>query len=354
MDGRFLDEHGLPDGNLYKMESGTGGGESNNQGPTQPSDSSDLVSFVNGYSGSPTESWWRSNLDLQGYYGFRAISEAIHNGDIGYGKNYFYYHDPDTNRWSVFPWDLDLTWAETMYGNGNDPLKARLLYTNKNYSGTHEPFITEYRNRLREIMDLLFNSEQVGRMIDEYAGLVNSPDPGASMVDADRAMWDYNPILSSSYVNSSKAGVGRFYQSAATKDFPGMAQQMKDYVAYVYTHTRNWYERSLERPQPDEPGRRRPDSRQAHDHLRGTGRLPGGPPELPQLGLQRRRLLRRDEMAYRGDLQTNGTALRSEQPEEVRDAGRVGESGDSRRSPAISGFRPPPSSPATCIACAAA
>ncbi|MCX5643192.1 MAG: lamin tail domain-containing protein [Phycisphaerae bacterium] len=236
-DGRFLDQHGLPDGNLYKME---GGGQLNNQGPTQPTNGSDLNSFTSGYSSNPTESWWRSNLDVQEYYAFRAITEGIHNGDIGYGKNYFYYHNPQTNQWSIVPWDLDLTWAETMYGNGNDPLKARLLYTDSRYSGMREPFNLEYRNRLREIMDLLYNSEQVGQMIDEYAALVNSPNPGASMVDADRAMWDYNPILTSSYVNSSKAGWGRFYQAVATRDFPGMAQQMKDYVTFVYTHTRNW------------------------------------------------------------------------------------------------------------------
>ncbi|MCU0917593.1 MAG: CotH kinase family protein [Planctomycetes bacterium] len=237
MDGRFLDQHDLPDGNLYKME---GGGESNNQGPTQPANRSDLNSFLSGYSSSPTETWWRNNLDLQEYYAFQAITEGIHNGDIGYGKNYFYYHNPATNRWSILPWDLDLTWAENMYGNGNDPLKARLLYTNKNYAGTREPFITEYRNRLREIMDLLYNPEQVGSMIDEYAAFVDRPSPGASMVDADRALWDYNPILGSSYVNFGKAGHGRFYQAAATRDFQGMAQKMKDYVSFVYTSNRNW------------------------------------------------------------------------------------------------------------------
>jgi hypothetical protein len=240
MDGRFLDQHGLPDGNLYKMESGPGGGQSNNQGPTQPTNNSDLIAFVNGYSGNPSQTWWRGNFNVEEYYGHRAIIEAIHHGDVGYGKNYFFYHNPETNQWSMFPWDLDLTWAENMYGNGNEPLKGRLLYTNKNYSGTREPFITEYRNRLREIMDLLYNPEQVGQMIDEYAGLVDSPNPGASIAGADRAMWDYNPILTSSYVNSGKAGWGRFYQAGVTKDFPGMAQLMKNYVTFVYTHTRNW------------------------------------------------------------------------------------------------------------------
>ena len=35
-----------------------------------------------------------------------------------------------------------------------------------------------------------------------------------SFVDADRAMWDYNPILTSGYVNSSKAGHGRLLRRA--------------------------------------------------------------------------------------------------------------------------------------------
>ncbi len=237
VDGRFLDQHGLPDGNLYKME---GGGELNNQGPDQPSNGSDLSSFVSGYSSSPTEAWWRANFDLSGYYSFRAITEAIHNGDIGYGKNYFYYHNPETSQWSILAWDLDLTWAENMFGNGDDPFKARVLFTNRNYSADREPFNMEFRNRLQEIMDLLFNTDQTGQMIDEYSALVDSPASGASMVDADRAMWDYNPILVSSYVNPGKAGQGRFYQVASTKSFRGMGQLMKNYIRYVYDNTRNW------------------------------------------------------------------------------------------------------------------
>lgn len=238
LDGRFLDQHGLPDGNLYKMEGGTG--ELNNQGPNHPSDKSDLNSFMSGYNSNPTVQWWRDNFDLEGYYAFRVITEGIHNGDIGYGKNYFYYHNPQTNKWSILPWDLDLTWAETMYGNGNEPFKTRILYSNKNYANPRQPFYVEYQSALRHIMDLLFNSEQVGQLIDEYVAFVDRPHPGASMVDADRAMWDYNPILASSYVNPSKAGQGRFYEAAKTKDFRGMAQKMKDYVVYVYDNKRNW------------------------------------------------------------------------------------------------------------------
>ena len=51
-DGRFLDEHDLPDGNFYKMEGGSG--ELNNLGPLGPTDKSDLNSFLNTYRSTTT------------------------------------------------------------------------------------------------------------------------------------------------------------------------------------------------------------------------------------------------------------------------------------------------------------
>ena len=104
------------------MENGTGvggiGGESNNQGATQPvADSSDLVAFKTTYqSGPQTADWWRQNFNLDSYYNYRAIVEAIHHYDIAGGKNYFYYHNPVTNQWETLPWDIDLTWANNMFG----------------------------------------------------------------------------------------------------------------------------------------------------------------------------------------------------------------------------------------------
>jgi len=219
MDGRFLDEHDLPDGNLYKMEGGTG--TLNNQGPDHPTDRSDLDAFKSTYESNPNEQWWRDNLNLDDYYGYRAIVEGIHHYDILAGKNYFYYNNPETNRWEVLPWDLDLTWANNMYGNGNEPFKSRVLAI--------DTLAQEYRNRMREIRDLLYNPEQTGMLIDEYASVVYTPG-APSLVDADRAMWDYSPIMTSGLVNSSKAGAGKFYESSPTGDFPGMMQLMKDYV----------------------------------------------------------------------------------------------------------------------------
>ncbi len=225
-DGRFLDEHGLPDGNFYKMDGGFG--TLNNQGPTAVSDRSDLSKFMSTYQGSPSESWWRTNFDLGRYYDYRTIVEAIHHYDIdeGAGKNYMYYLNPVTGLWSEHPWDLDLTWADNMYGGGGSPFKNRVL--------PQPAFALEYRNRIREIRDLLFNSEQTGLLIDEYAAIIHDPKGGLSFTDADRAQWDYNPIMASGYVNSSKSGQGRYYQwpfePTVTKSFVGTIQLMKNYV----------------------------------------------------------------------------------------------------------------------------
>jgi len=167
--------------------------------------------------------WWRANVDLTRYYGYRAIVECVHHYDIGQGKNYFFYHNLKAQRWQVIPWDVDLTWADHMYGNGAEPFyQAGLLQT--------DPFKAEYLRRLAEIRDLLFNPEQTGALINEYAAIISNLKGGLGMVDADRAKWDYHPIMSSEFVEKGKADPGRYYESAPTRNFAGMLKLMKQYV----------------------------------------------------------------------------------------------------------------------------
>jgi len=217
-DGRFLKAHGLPDGNLFKMGGGTG--ELNHHGADQPADRSDLDAFINAYNNAEhDDAWWREHLDLPSYYSYRSILECIHQYDIADGKNYDYYHNPETGKWQVIPWDLDLTWGDHMYGNGDEPFNRRVL--------THPAFRIEYQNRLREIRDLLFNPDQAGQLIDEYAAvLLDANGKGPSIAEADRRKWDYHPALAM----GGQAGHGRFYQSSPSGDFAGMVRQMKEYV----------------------------------------------------------------------------------------------------------------------------
>ena len=67
-----------------------------------------------------------------------------------------------------------------MHGTGQEPFwRAGVL--------RRPQFNLEYQNRLREIRDLLFNPEQGGALIDEYAAVISDLGGGPSFVDADRA-----------------------------------------------------------------------------------------------------------------------------------------------------------------------
>ena len=239
-DGQFLDEHDLPDGNFYKIE-GNNPESTTNQGPYQVDDRSDGKSFIREFRGGkrPTVEWWKDNLNLEKYYTYQTISHAIHHYDTAFGKNFFYYNNPETGLWEIHPWDLDLTWADNMYGNENHEFNVKVAKNNDFNDYTLQANIDlknrlnrDYQNSAREILDLLFNQEQTGMLIDEMASFVYQPGE-QSFVDADRAMWDYNPVnaQNSKYSNSSKnASRWKYYQKASSKDYPGMIKILKDYV----------------------------------------------------------------------------------------------------------------------------
>ncbi|MDG2122208.1 MAG: lamin tail domain-containing protein, partial [Verrucomicrobiales bacterium] len=226
LDGQFLDEHDLPDGNFYKMEGGSG--ELNNQGAGQPSNKADLNAFLTYKQNNKDAQWWRDNLVLDDYYSFRAVATAIHDYDIHASKNYFFYHrpvdplDPHSDKWQAINWDLDLTWTTTYGGGGiRGPLSEFVL--------SIPELATGYRNRMREFLDLAFNADQTGKILEECARIIHTPGE-ISFVDADRDMWDRNPILVSPYINSSKAGHNKYWEAAAQRNFASMVQHVKNYI----------------------------------------------------------------------------------------------------------------------------
>jgi hypothetical protein len=221
MDDAFLKEHELPSGNLYKLEFGQPDLHSKSKYATPNID--DVRQFMAAHRTPQNESWWRTNVDLPRYFSYRSVVECIHHYDIGSGKNYFYYHNPQSGRWSMLPWDVDLKWGDHMYGSGAEPFYRLGI-------SMRPPFNIEYLNRLREIRDLLYNPEQMSALIAEYAAIISDPKGGPSFVDADRAKWDYHPIFASRFVVPYKTRPGQFYESSATHDFRGMLQLMKNYV----------------------------------------------------------------------------------------------------------------------------
>jgi hypothetical protein len=91
----------------------------------------------------------------------------------------------------------------------------------------------QYQERLAELRDLLFNPEQTGWLIDEYAAMISDPGGRPSIVDADRAKWDYNPIEEFSQVLPMKAGVGQFYFGRFGSKAPNSTVTFVDWAAGI-------------------------------------------------------------------------------------------------------------------------
>lgn len=232
-DGRFLDARDLPDGNLYKMYFACTGsmGNKNNQGPTQVTDHSDVIAFCNAYQRYPSDrEWWARYTNLDVYYSYRTICDAVHHYDLTDRWNCLYYAHPETGQWWMIPWDFDHSWDTDIYTDDSEYWKqvlARRFFQGHSVGtpNTYHEFpdcIIAFQNRVRELTDLLLNADQCGQIIDECAAVISDPAGGPSFVQADRAMWDYHPRTASR---------GTFYESSPTGDFGGMVQRMKEFIS---------------------------------------------------------------------------------------------------------------------------
>lgn len=185
-DKDFLQTHNLPNGNIYAYKPP----KLRNQHPDSSLfglANSPYVEWDKNCEQPNTEAWWRAHLDLPAYFGFLATQEIIANRETGYRKQHWWmeYHNPKANNWVIFPWDMDVTWTQT---TGNCTISGAI----RKAAFSHNSIQIEYINHLRGVLDLLFNSEQMGLMIDEYARFIYQPKNKYSMVDLDRMRWGHN------------------------------------------------------------------------------------------------------------------------------------------------------------------
>ncbi len=230
-DSRFLDERGLPDGNVYKIEGSNG--DKRNQGSTQSITPSDWNSFRNDYNRSQSLKWWRDNLHLPTYYTFRCVNRIISNVDIREGWNKVFYHHPD-EHWYPAPWDLDMLIIPETHWQGAINVERCL--------SRHPILKIEFKNRARELLDLLLDDAsqtggQIGQLIDEHARFINPPGEPLTFVDVDQFMWNYHPRTASShrgqfYVSpkSQNNRGGTWTRRLNSKDHEGMMQHMLDFM----------------------------------------------------------------------------------------------------------------------------
>ncbi len=182
-DDNLLKTHAHPlTGNFYKIDTGSLNGKWEKEvNDIPPLDDEEIEAFWDGYHSAPTVEWWRGNFNIGSWYSYHAIIDAIHHTDVGAGKNYYYYRNPETNIWEVFPWDLDLTF-DVPYGGGQGPFVSRVL-------GSYpDVFGVEYKNRLREILELIYTPEHIFPIVDEWRDLI------IEMAEADRDRWDQMPL----------------------------------------------------------------------------------------------------------------------------------------------------------------
>jgi hypothetical protein len=243
-DGSFLNDRNLPDGNVYKIEGGSG--DKKEQGASQPKNSSDWSSFYSFSNSTQNAAAWEAAMDMPNYYSFRAVNRINGNVDLRTGYNHYFYHHPD-DYWVVMPWDLDMMWISETHQGGT--IRQRNSLNNSAIS-------LEFRNRCREMLDLMCQDDgatggQIGQLIDEYAQMVNPTGQALTWADIDANMWNYHPRTRGNsnshsgqtnhkgnfyYTPYQDSRIGGSYTRILTSsDFEGFVQFLIDYTTDTYS-----------------------------------------------------------------------------------------------------------------------
>ncbi len=224
MDGALLRERGLPDGNIYSMQSGR---KHLARGAAQ--DGSDWNTFLKGVRNEQPEAWWRTNLDLPSYYSFHSINRVIGNVDLRPDGNHGYYRRPD-GRWAPFPWDHDMMLVPRTHQPGHiDAIRSLNVRDLK----------MEFRNRAREILDLFCadaapDGGQVGQLVTELSRVLMPAGFTNNWGQLDAAVWNWNPHHNQKgifYQNPLTGGHfgGPWQRTLATPDLDGFRRYIIDF-----------------------------------------------------------------------------------------------------------------------------
>ena len=226
-DVRFLEEHGLAKGNLYKLINQERGWERQQryQGAFAPTDGSDHDNIENNLTGSRSETFIRSYVDLEKYYLYHGLSEAIRNYDFwpSANKNMAYYFNPDytvqnggKGKLWILPWDSDATWGPT-FNRGHDVVYNSLFptFSTGGDSASTPELWPCYYNTVRELRDLLWQEDQINPLIEEFAEVI------APIIPADSDRWKGAPPDAGNY--NALYGKGAISLEALVQDLKDFA-----------------------------------------------------------------------------------------------------------------------------------
>ncbi len=222
-DGRFLAEMGLPDGNLYKMN---GSPNKRNQGPTQDSGTADVNSFISRKNSANSRAFWQRTVNLPRYYDYKIGTTLINNTDLRAEWNCLYYSrprrpgDPNSGKWEMFPWDLDLTWESKNHW------RAESVWENWQRVLVYPEERREFQNRAREVWDLMCSSGDGAKMVEEMKRFLDG-DGTTRIVEANQALWDHHPRKTKKGIwYRNNPGLG-----PAEQNWEGLVRYMKEFVS---------------------------------------------------------------------------------------------------------------------------
>jgi hypothetical protein len=198
-DVNFLEAHGLPKGNLYKLVDNyvLGVDERRYQGPLAVTNAADFFNVQNNLKGTQSIEWLQAHANYTNWYRYFTVAEAIRHYDIwpSANKNGAWYFEPIytpangfLGRVMQLPYDSTDTWGPT-WNNGEDLLFNGIFSSTATGGdpGQHPEMQLEYRNVVRELRALLFQPDQINPIIDAHAGLLSGVAP------ADMTRWSNAP-----------------------------------------------------------------------------------------------------------------------------------------------------------------
>lgn len=120
-------------------------------------------------------------LDTKNFARFLAANTMLASldGFIGLGHNYYLYLSPETNKFAIFPWDLDLAFgAFPMYGSPEQLLKLSIDHPHVGENKlidrllALDDFKSAYREQLKTIATDVFATARIGKNVQDVEGLL--------------------------------------------------------------------------------------------------------------------------------------------------------------------------------------
>jgi len=131
-----------------------------------------LLDGANNLSGQARRDFLFDNVDLAGMANYLATTVAIHNTDFPH-KNYFLYRDTAGNgRWTMHPWDMDLTFGRNWQGTvlndeiwaDRDTIPGRPVEVSPSHPLVGEAEHKNWDTRWNKLIDALYEEPEFREM----------------------------------------------------------------------------------------------------------------------------------------------------------------------------------------------